>query len=195
MVDLLVPPPEDTGPGKLTVGKVYGGMLILENWKLSRFGQGFNTNKGLPVSLVTPVLSFSTPLLNLFSCMEVHEVANWKGGMVFSSPSLHPRLKLLHFRTALVTTTTTERCWTRLWWELAPPSSPLQWSPPPWPTRQSLRTTSLQLLPPLQLHRQQQRQVQLLPQLQRPRWQARWQAQVQRLERLQVLWQAAQSLQ
>ena len=50
MVDLLVPPPEDTGPGKLTVGKVYGGMLILENWKLSRFGQGFNTNKGLPVS-------------------------------------------------------------------------------------------------------------------------------------------------
>ena len=49
MVDLLVPPPEDTGPGKLTVGKVYGGMLILENWKLSRFGQGFNTNKGLPV--------------------------------------------------------------------------------------------------------------------------------------------------
>ena len=67
MVDLLVPPPEDTGPGKLTVGKVYGGMLILENWKLSRFGQGFNTNKGLPVSLVTPELSFFTPLLNLFS--------------------------------------------------------------------------------------------------------------------------------
>ena len=50
MVDLLVPPPEETGPGKLTVGKVYGGMLILENWKLSRFGQGFNTNKSsLPV--------------------------------------------------------------------------------------------------------------------------------------------------
>ena len=51
MVDLLVPPPEETGPGKLTVGKVYGGMLILENWKLSRFGQGFNANKSsLPVS-------------------------------------------------------------------------------------------------------------------------------------------------
>ena len=50
MVDLLVPPPEDTGPGKLTVGKVYGGMLILENWKLSRFGQGFNTNNDVPYS-------------------------------------------------------------------------------------------------------------------------------------------------
>ena len=49
MVDLLVPPPEDTGPGKLTVGKVYGGMLILENWKLSRFGQGFPTIKHMAV--------------------------------------------------------------------------------------------------------------------------------------------------
>ena len=25
--------------GKLTVGKVYGGLLILENWKATRFGQ------------------------------------------------------------------------------------------------------------------------------------------------------------
>merc|ERR1719325_365578 len=41
MVDLLVPPPEETGPGKLTVGKIYGGMLLLENWKLSRFGRGW----------------------------------------------------------------------------------------------------------------------------------------------------------
>ena len=70
MVDLLVPPPEDTGPGKLTVGKVYGGMLILENWKLSRFGQGFNTNKGLPVSSsihtnFDKVISFFSDLLPL----------------------------------------------------------------------------------------------------------------------------------
>lgn len=25
--------------GKLTVGKIYGGLLILENWKGTRFGQ------------------------------------------------------------------------------------------------------------------------------------------------------------
>jgi hypothetical protein len=25
--------------GKLTVGKIYGGLLILENWKATRFGQ------------------------------------------------------------------------------------------------------------------------------------------------------------
>ena len=55
MVDLLVPPPEETGPGKLTVGKIYGGMLILENWKLSRFGQGFNNNKNNAHSNNIPV--------------------------------------------------------------------------------------------------------------------------------------------
>lgn len=72
MVDLLVPPPEETGPGKLTVGKVYGGMLILENWKLSRFGQGFNTNKSLPVSRSSPYMSCLSPpytnVLTLMSC-------------------------------------------------------------------------------------------------------------------------------
>ena len=67
MVDLLVPPPEDTGPGKLTVGKVYGGMLILENWKLSRFGQGFNTNKGLPVSSLIHTKVSVLSKLSIFS--------------------------------------------------------------------------------------------------------------------------------
>ncbi len=28
----------DIGKGKLTVGKIYGGLLILENWKSSKFG-------------------------------------------------------------------------------------------------------------------------------------------------------------
>ena len=27
----------ETGPSRLTVGKIYGGMLILENWKQTRF--------------------------------------------------------------------------------------------------------------------------------------------------------------
>ena len=27
----------ETGPNRLTVGKIYGGMLILENWKQTRF--------------------------------------------------------------------------------------------------------------------------------------------------------------
>ena len=43
----------ETGPNKLTVGKIFGGMLILENWKLTRF-MPIPTKKGgsaLPVSL------------------------------------------------------------------------------------------------------------------------------------------------
>merc|ERR1719412_569967 len=37
-IDLLVPKTSEIGRGRLTVGKIYGGLLILENWKTSRFG-------------------------------------------------------------------------------------------------------------------------------------------------------------
>jgi len=36
-IDMLVPTEEFTGPGKLTVGKLYGGILIYEIWKTTRF--------------------------------------------------------------------------------------------------------------------------------------------------------------
>lgn len=49
LIDLLVPPREMLNGNHLTVGKIYGGLLILESWRSSRFGQ---TNSGLPVSLV-----------------------------------------------------------------------------------------------------------------------------------------------
>ena len=62
MVDLLVPPPEETGPGKLTVGKVYGGMLILENWKLSRFGQGFGNKNNSHTNNVPVSSDFIHPI-------------------------------------------------------------------------------------------------------------------------------------
>ncbi|XP_049820303.1 voltage-dependent calcium channel type A subunit alpha-1 isoform X2 [Aethina tumida] len=39
MVDLLVPPNDQLNAGKLTVGKIYGGLLILESWRCTRFGQ------------------------------------------------------------------------------------------------------------------------------------------------------------
>jgi hypothetical protein len=29
----------EIGKGKLTVGKIYGGLLILENWKTTKFGR------------------------------------------------------------------------------------------------------------------------------------------------------------
>ena len=48
----------ETGPNKLTVGKIFGGMLILENWKLTKF-MPIPLKKGgtaLPVSLNKQIL-------------------------------------------------------------------------------------------------------------------------------------------
>lgn len=39
ILDLLVPRNDELNAGKLTVGKIYGGLLILESWKNTRFGQ------------------------------------------------------------------------------------------------------------------------------------------------------------
>ncbi len=37
-IELIVPNTREIGRGKLTVGKIYGGLLILENWKQCKFG-------------------------------------------------------------------------------------------------------------------------------------------------------------
>ncbi|KAK9704037.1 Voltage-dependent L-type calcium channel, IQ-associated [Popillia japonica] len=47
MVDLLVPPNDQLNTGKLTVGKIYAGLLILESWRTTKFGQMEPT--GVPV--------------------------------------------------------------------------------------------------------------------------------------------------
>ncbi|CAG9110110.1 unnamed protein product [Plutella xylostella] len=39
MLDLLVPRNDVLNTGKLTVGKIYAGLLILESWRSTRFGQ------------------------------------------------------------------------------------------------------------------------------------------------------------
>nr|XP_042909199.1 voltage-dependent calcium channel type A subunit alpha-1 isoform X2 [Parasteatoda tepidariorum] len=38
-INRLVPPPEAVGTKQLTVGKIYAGLLLLENWKQTRFGK------------------------------------------------------------------------------------------------------------------------------------------------------------
>ncbi|XP_053950323.1 voltage-dependent calcium channel type A subunit alpha-1 isoform X4 [Anastrepha ludens] len=45
MLDLLVPPIDQLNKGKLSVGKVYAGLLILESWRTTRFGQ---IDSGMP---------------------------------------------------------------------------------------------------------------------------------------------------
>lgn len=49
MIDLLVPRNDELNAGKLTVGKIYGGLLILESWKNTRFGQ---LESEMPVSSI-----------------------------------------------------------------------------------------------------------------------------------------------
>ncbi|XP_050506047.1 voltage-dependent calcium channel type A subunit alpha-1 isoform X9 [Diabrotica virgifera virgifera] len=39
MVELLVPPTNQLNTGKMSVGKLYAGLLILESWRSTRFGQ------------------------------------------------------------------------------------------------------------------------------------------------------------
>nr|CAH7751128.1 unnamed protein product [Callosobruchus chinensis] len=66
MVDLLVPPSDQINTGKLTVGKIYGGLLILESWRSTRFGQ------------VEPT---GAPKASFFDClMDRGSWAAWRGG-------------------------------------------------------------------------------------------------------------------
>lgn len=37
MLDLLVPRKDVLNAGKLTVGKIYAGLIIVENWRTTRF--------------------------------------------------------------------------------------------------------------------------------------------------------------
>ncbi|XP_017869789.1 PREDICTED: voltage-dependent calcium channel type A subunit alpha-1 [Drosophila arizonae] len=45
MLNLLVPPIDQLNKGKLSVGKIYAGFLILESWRNTRFGQ---IDSGMP---------------------------------------------------------------------------------------------------------------------------------------------------
>lgn len=55
-IDLLVPGSSSVGKGKLTVGKIYGGLLILDNWKQTKFGTIDKpvSGKGTMFSLMEP---------------------------------------------------------------------------------------------------------------------------------------------
>lgn len=65
MLDLLVPRNDVLNAGKLTVGKIYAGLLILESWRSTRFKQN-----GVPVSttanLFAPLSKFVFSLV--FMC-------------------------------------------------------------------------------------------------------------------------------
>lgn len=65
MLDLLIPRNNCLNSGKLTVGKIYAGLLILESWRNTRFGQ---IDSGLPVSgLLNVIVTDLTTPLNIYS--------------------------------------------------------------------------------------------------------------------------------
>lgn len=59
MLNLLVPPIDQLNKGKLSVGKIYAGFLILESWRNTRFGQ---IDSGMPVSLQISYITTTKPI-------------------------------------------------------------------------------------------------------------------------------------
>lgn len=63
MLDLLVPRTEHLNRSNLTVGKIYAGLLILESWRNTRFGQ---LESGIPVNTNSSFLAAPIFLLHFF---------------------------------------------------------------------------------------------------------------------------------
>ncbi|XP_055677358.1 voltage-dependent calcium channel type A subunit alpha-1 isoform X1 [Lutzomyia longipalpis] len=77
ILDLLIPQNDTLNQGKLTVGKIYAGLLILESWRNTRFGQ---IDSGLPAkdaSKTSPTAK--QPKQSFFNCL-LDMAALEKGG-------------------------------------------------------------------------------------------------------------------
>lgn len=64
MLDLLIPRTERLNKSNLTVGKVYAGLLILESWRNTRFGQ---IESGIPVSCICIFLFLRIQIHTIYS--------------------------------------------------------------------------------------------------------------------------------
>ncbi|KAI5632670.1 ion transport protein domain-containing protein [Phthorimaea operculella] len=78
MLDLLVPRNDVLNAGKLTVGKIYAGLLILESWRSTRFGQ--TEPQGVPKA------SFFNCLLEAAAGMNTGS----RAGSLSHEPTEHP---------------------------------------------------------------------------------------------------------
>ncbi|PSN29567.1 Voltage-dependent calcium channel type A subunit alpha-1 [Blattella germanica] len=75
MLDLLIPKNDELNKGKMTVGKIYAGLLILESWKTTRFGQ---------------IESAVLPRSSFFNCLLDMAAGQWTGNS--RAGSLDPEL-------------------------------------------------------------------------------------------------------
>lgn len=96
MLDLLVPRSDELNAGKLTVGKIYGGLLILESWRNTKFGQ---LETDAPVSKTIRYyfinLSFSPEISSTpFFCKQINNVLQ-------TLPTLYPQDSRLHLTYSL----------------------------------------------------------------------------------------------
>ncbi|XP_073986797.1 calcium voltage-gated channel subunit cacophony isoform X7 [Rhodnius prolixus] len=91
MLDLLIPRNEDIGKGKLTVGKIYAGLLILECWRTTKFGQiestgapGFgrhspsNPNEAQVLDLQDVVIPSRRPSVDSIHDTHLHPTASYR---------------------------------------------------------------------------------------------------------------------
>ena len=49
----------EIGKGRLTVGKIYGGLLILENWKATKFGKTMSGDPMVRLIFIFPFVFYS----------------------------------------------------------------------------------------------------------------------------------------
>lgn len=70
MIDLLVPRTDELNAGKLSVGKIYAGLLILESWRNTKFGQ-LETDGQVSFVIILDVNSYQ--LLYTVSMMLSHK--------------------------------------------------------------------------------------------------------------------------
>ena len=64
----------EIGKGRLTVGKIYGGLLILENWKATKFGKG---GPGDPQVKFTIIYIFPKHALFLNLNLQILDLENY----------------------------------------------------------------------------------------------------------------------
>lgn len=73
IADKLMPLDEELGKGKLTVGKIYAGLLVLENWRTTKFGR--IQTAGLVVG-ATPPERFFALLISALTLRSNHTLSN-----------------------------------------------------------------------------------------------------------------------
>uniref|UniRef100_A0A1I8PXP8 Voltage-dependent calcium channel type A subunit alpha-1 n=1 Tax=Stomoxys calcitrans TaxID=35570 RepID=A0A1I8PXP8_STOCA len=97
MLDLLVPPNDQLNKGKMTVGKIYTGLLLLEGYRIRRDGGGVQggmprKNRGEDDEELLSPTADEEPKQSFFDClldMAAHEKGGSRQGSISYEPNGH----------------------------------------------------------------------------------------------------------